>query len=55
MKKEIIKGLGDMVGDMAKGACGKSGAKKGNSGDMVEILSGAVEAMRPATGKNRFK
>ena len=42
MKKEIIKGFGDIVGDMVKGAGGKSSTKTRNSGDMVENIADSI-------------
>ena len=42
MKKEIIKGLGDIVGDMAKGAGGKTSTKSRKAGDVVENVSGSI-------------
>jgi len=42
MKKEIIKGFGEIVGDMAKGVGGKSSTKTRNSGDMVENIADSI-------------
>ena len=42
MKKEIIKGLNDIVGDMAKGAGAGSPTKDRNSGDKVENIAGSI-------------
>ncbi len=42
MKKEIIKGLGDIVGGMAKGAGGKSSTKSRKSGDLMENIAGSI-------------
>ena len=42
MKKEIIKGLGDIVGDMAKGAGGKSSTKNRKSGDMLGNMADTI-------------
>ena len=42
MKKEIIKGFGDIVTDMARGAGGKSSTKNRNSGDGVENIADSI-------------
>jgi hypothetical protein len=46
MKKEIIEGLGDIVGTLAKGASGESSTKNRNlggvAGSLLQTITGAV-------------